>query len=174
MTSGTPLIKVEEGDCFALPLSGGGFARGVVARQPPRSPVMLAYFFPPRLATLRDALIDGQLTLGKQVLIERCGNGSIKNGHWPTLGKLPSFDRLAWPIPLFISGNTANQLLRVAVVSERDLLTEESSTMELPSAVRGYPDVVGGMTAPEWSVEHAIQSGDGSVGSSPAGVGWKL
>jgi len=40
----------SEGDWFAVPLRGGGFAAGVIARAMPRKEgVLLGYFFGPRL-----------------------------------------------------------------------------------------------------------------------------
>ena len=42
----------SEGDVFAVPLTQGGYALGVVARAPKKGPVLLGYFFRDLFSTL--------------------------------------------------------------------------------------------------------------------------
>jgi hypothetical protein len=92
----------SEGDWFAVPLRGGGFAAGLIARMMPhREGVLLGYFFGPRrdkFPTL-DELRD--LSAPDAILVERFGDLGIVDGTWPLVGHVDGWDRSAWPTPAF-------------------------------------------------------------------------
>lgn len=101
----------REGEVFAVPLKGGGFALGVVAR----GRVLLAegygevlcYFFGPRRESLPDAAPDLRPT--DTVWITVFDNQAIERGDWPIIGPHPSFQRGEWPIPEFCRRDDINQ-----------------------------------------------------------------
>jgi hypothetical protein len=94
-------LRYREGDWFAVPLRGGGFAVGLVARMGPRGKILLGYFFGPARAT-PPALGDvAALSPADAVLTARFGDLSLFRGEWPVLGSLPGWQAAAWPLPAF-------------------------------------------------------------------------
>lgn len=92
--------RYREGDWFVVPLFGGGFAVGVVARANPKG-VLLGYFFGPRRdqpPRLED--VTG-LTPASACLVAHFGHLGLKGGQWQVLGRLPDWDRSEWPMPVF-------------------------------------------------------------------------
>lgn len=96
-------VNYQEGDWFALPLDGGGYALGLIARMRtrPRSIGLFGYFFGPRhsnVPTLADAA-----RLRSTDAIERLifGELDLLNHEWPVLGALPDWNRAKWPLPGF-------------------------------------------------------------------------
>jgi hypothetical protein len=96
-----PRINYREGDWFAVPLRGGGFAVGLIARANPGG-VLLGYFFGPRRseAPAREDL--AALRPGDAVLVRKFGHLGIVQGKWPLLGQLDGWDRRDWPTPVFV------------------------------------------------------------------------
>ena len=94
-------VKYREGDWFAVPLEGGGYAVGLIARANPGG-VLLGYFFGPRRSEV-PALGDvAGLQSGDAVLIRKFGHLGIVQGKWPLLGRVDDWDRRDWPTPVFI------------------------------------------------------------------------
>ncbi len=97
-----PELTYREGDWFAVPLRGGGFAAGIIARAMPRKEgVLLGYFFGPRrdrVPTLDE--LNG-LPPSDAALVERFGDLGILDGTWPLVGRADKWDRSAWPTPAF-------------------------------------------------------------------------
>jgi hypothetical protein len=91
----------REGDWFAVPLSEGGYAVGVVARANTAG-VLFGYFFGPR----RDAvpsLTDVQgLAPEDAVLVGKFGYLGLRERKWPILGRLETWNRRDWPMPAFV------------------------------------------------------------------------
>ena len=108
------VVRFGEGDWFGLPVKGGGWALGVIARRRPRSPVLLGYFFGPRRPeppVLAD--VEG-LTAEDAAFVCIFGYQGLKNEEWPVLGKLDDWDRDAWPMPVFIRRpKLTNRILRI-------------------------------------------------------------
>lgn len=93
-------VKYHEGDWFAVPLTEGGFGLGTVARA--RGAAVLGYFFGPRRPeqpTLADA---ATCEPSGAILIGTFSHLGIKRGDWPLLGRLPDWQREAWPMPVFV------------------------------------------------------------------------
>jgi hypothetical protein len=93
--------KYREGDWFAVPLRGGGFGTGLIARGNPGG-VLLGYFFGPlrfEAPELKDLL---SLRPSDAVLVRRFGHLGIVQGTWPLLGRLDDWDRTEWPTPVFL------------------------------------------------------------------------
>lgn len=94
-------VKYREGDWFAVPLRGAGFAVGLVARANPGG-VLLGYFFGP-LRSEVPALEDiAHLRASDAVLVQKFGHLGIVQGKWPLLGRLDGWDRRKWPTPVLV------------------------------------------------------------------------
>lgn len=95
-------LPYQEGTWFAVPLKGGGYAAGVVARMAPPGRIILTYLFGPRRAAL-PALADvDHFRAGDALRRLRTGDMGLVNRSWPIIGSAPSWDRRAWPMPAFI------------------------------------------------------------------------
>lgn len=93
-------IKYSEGDAFAVPLRGGGFARGVVTRVSKQGKILIGYFFGPKLNELPGEC--DSLSPIDAVKIFRCGDLGLISGEWPLIGKISDWDRSLWPSPQFL------------------------------------------------------------------------
>jgi hypothetical protein len=94
-------LPYREGDWFAVPLPGGGYAVGLVARASRIGKILLGYFFGPRrdeVPALSELL---ELQAGDAVLVDLFGDLSLYNREWPLLGSTPQWDRTRWPMPVF-------------------------------------------------------------------------
>jgi len=89
-----------EGDWIAVPLRGGGYATGVIARM--KGMQLFGYFFGPK----RDDVPQlGELSgLGPDdaVLVGAFGGLGLKGGDWPVLGRFGNWDRADWPFPSLV------------------------------------------------------------------------
>lgn len=95
-----PSLPYREGSWFAVPIWGGGYNVGVVARLAP--PIIFAYFFGHKYSTvpkLRD-LVGLKPSHATRKL--RVGDLGLVNGEWPILGFLDGWQREKWPMPEFI------------------------------------------------------------------------
>jgi hypothetical protein len=102
-------LPYSEGSAFLVPLRGGGYARGVVARAAPKGKVLLGYFFGPKLPSERDATFEG-LQPEAAVLRVRFGDLGLVKGHWPILGSVPNWNRAAWQMPSFVRRDPLGKL----------------------------------------------------------------
>src|SRR5580765_7399095 len=93
-------LPYSEGTVFSVPLSSGGYARGVVARA---SAVggLFGYFFGPLLRSDNTAGFS-DLNPEKAILRVRFGDLGLINGEWPICGQLGNWDRAQWPMPDFV------------------------------------------------------------------------
>lgn len=96
-------MHYKEGDWFAVPLEGGGYALGLIARmrKRPRSVGLFGYFFGPRrqdVPTLADAARLRAVDAIDRLIF---GDLDLLNQNWPVLGALPDWDRGKWPLPGF-------------------------------------------------------------------------
>lgn len=95
-------LPYREGTWFAVPLPGGGFATGVVARATDEGGVILCYFFGPRRRAL-PRLADVDSSRPTEALgVLRVGDLGLINGEWQVLGSSSSWRRSDWPIPNFL------------------------------------------------------------------------
>lgn len=91
-----------EGTWFAVPLVGGGFGVGIVARAAPKGKIMLAYFFgPKRSAPPTLAEVEG-LKARDAVLRIMVGDLGLIRGEWPIVGQSSCWRRSEWPMPAFV------------------------------------------------------------------------
>lgn len=99
----------REGDVFAVPLEDGGYGIGLVARA--TGGWVLGYFFDRIHVELPDldALL---LERDSAIAVERFGDDGLLNGTWPILGRIPAWNREAWPMPWFVNGYLDGQMFR--------------------------------------------------------------
>jgi hypothetical protein len=93
-------VKIEEGTCFAVPLSKGGLAIGVATRIGKRG-VLLGYFFGPRRKTIPRLGDLEDLRPADAIRAMRFGDLGLQNAVWTVVGKLPSWNASDWPVPEF-------------------------------------------------------------------------
>ena len=137
-------LPYSEGTTFLVPLEGGGYARGVVARLAPKGKVVLGYFFGPRVASDSDMSLES-LAANEALLPLIFGDlGLIKN-EWPIIGTIPNWDRAKWPMIETIRRDSIGQLKPVLVRYADDdpsqVISEEvlEADRDLPaSGVAGY------------------------------------
>jgi hypothetical protein len=91
-------ILLREGDCYGIPLPGGGFSIGflsqlIVGKLP------FGYFFGPRRE--RPPTIDELQTLrpAEAILRVKFGDTEIQNGRWQVLGQIKGWNANDWPTP---------------------------------------------------------------------------
>lgn len=92
----------REGDWFAVPLEGGGFAVGMVARyRKGYGPGLFAYFFGPRRLAVPS--IEELTSLGPGNAIHSCVLSylGLVDGAWPVIGQAGAWNPDRWPLPLF-------------------------------------------------------------------------
>lgn len=93
--------KYPESTVFAVPLEGGGYALGLVARRAPRGRILFGYFFGPRLSSVPK--LNEVPHLNQFHAIDKCqfGDLGLFEGSWPVIGQLKPWNREDWPMPLF-------------------------------------------------------------------------
>ena len=92
--------RYSEGDWFAVPLRAGGYGVGLLTRAN-RQGVLLGYFFGPRRGHLPSLEELDQLSPDDACLAGKFGHLGLVTGKWQILGRLPSWDRASWPVPVF-------------------------------------------------------------------------
>jgi len=107
-------LPYSEGSAFLVPLKGGGYARGVIARAPPKGKILMGYFFGPRLELPADATVD-DLRAADAVLRLRFGDLGLIKGRWPVLGKPSTWSRSEWSIPDFVRRDPLGRLKPILV-----------------------------------------------------------
>jgi hypothetical protein len=93
--------KWVEGDWIGVPVRGGGWSVGVIARLAGRGKTPLGYFFGPRLDALPGLDHVAGLRPEDAVFVGLFGSQGLRRGSWPVLGRVPGWDRAEWPVPVF-------------------------------------------------------------------------
>jgi len=93
-------LTYREGDWFAVPLPGGGYGVGLVARMNRRGAV-LGYFFGPRRESVPTSADVLNLSPKQAALIAQFGDLGLLDGSWPIVGREEEWDRENWPMPAF-------------------------------------------------------------------------
>ena len=91
------------GDVFGVPLPGGGYAIGLIARvSRQHRGILLGFFFGPRRPELPEV---GGLCLGgpeDAVLVGMFGGRPIRHGTWPVLGSIEEWEPHRWEVTRFL------------------------------------------------------------------------
>lgn len=95
------VVPYTEGQWFAVPLHGGGYAIGVIVRGDYKTSGGLGYFFGPRMREVpgEQAVIDKQAA--DACLIAWFGDLALVEGRWPLIPSHRPFRREEWPVPRF-------------------------------------------------------------------------
>lgn len=94
-------LSYREGTWFAVPLRKGGFAVGIVARANKRG-CLICYFYEPRRNSVPTLLEVESLKPQDAIRKLQAGDLGLIEGSWPIIGHSKSWDRVDWPIPIFI------------------------------------------------------------------------
>ncbi|MDJ1482702.1 Imm26 family immunity protein [Cytophagaceae bacterium YF14B1] len=94
--------KYSIGDLFYVPLSEKGYCVGLITHIHPRNKVPLGCFFR-KLYSQVPTIIDREIIKKENViLVKRFGIQGFDEGTWSIIGKLDTFDKAEWPIPVFL------------------------------------------------------------------------
>jgi hypothetical protein len=142
-------LSLREGTWFAVPLRGGGYAVGRIARYAPREGIMLAYFFGPkreRIPTLEEV---ESLQPRQAIEVMRTTDLGLVEGRWIVLGDSACWEREAWPIPPFIRRDEIGHVAWRVVYSD-EVPNEVVSEELIPYETTGLgPDGLYGHLAAE-------------------------
>lgn len=101
MTIARKKIKYKKGSCIAVPLRGGGFARGIIARMDGKGGIF-GYFFGPKYSSYQDILSCSNLRHKDSILVGRFGDLGLLNGEWKVIDEITNWDDNCWPMPPFL------------------------------------------------------------------------
>ncbi|MFF4601109.1 Imm26 family immunity protein [Amycolatopsis sp. NPDC001319] len=95
--------KYREGDWFTVPLEGGTFALGLIARSTKKShSIFFGYFFGPARASIPSLWDVADLWPADAVWVGMFGDVGLHDGTWRVLGRTPGWDRDTWKMPAFV------------------------------------------------------------------------
>jgi len=94
-------IRFSEGDVFLIPLNQGGFAAALIARRDVKGSGVLAYIFKRTVDEIQT--FDMGCVVSREMVsdVVDVGVQSLRSGDWPIVGRLPSWNRSDWPVPVF-------------------------------------------------------------------------
>lgn len=107
-------LPYSEGTLFLVPLRGGGFARGLVARATLRGKVLFGYFWGPRLSSQLQVTSE-DVEPGKAILRAHFSDLGLIKGPWPIISLLPNWNRSHWPMPDFVRQDPLGRLKPILV-----------------------------------------------------------
>ena len=113
-------LPYREGDIFAVSLTDGKFALGVVARAPKGGRVLLGYFFPDKLSEIPAKIEVPTLVPENALKVAKFGDLHLIDGKWPVVGHVENWDRSNWPMPMFIREDPIGQSARLVSYSDND------------------------------------------------------
>lgn len=94
-------LPYKEGDVFAVPLRNHKYSVGLIARMAPMGKILLGYFFGSIYEEIPKFDDLPKLHPSNAIKVLRFGDLSILNGDWLILGKIPDWNKDAWPMPKF-------------------------------------------------------------------------
>jgi hypothetical protein len=89
-------LPYKEGDWFAVPLNGGGYALGRIARIGSRGGVLLGYFFRPRHGHLPTSGSTFNLKPQDAILVSHFTDSGLIDTSWPIISRDSSYNRADW------------------------------------------------------------------------------
>ncbi len=151
-------LPYAEGDWFAVPLSSGGFASGVVARSSTKGRVLLGYFFGPRRPAPARLQELEALTPQDAILVARFGDLSLVRGEWAVLGRSTWWNRDEWPMPPFVNRDPLTEETWKVEYSDKDPNVMTGRSAIFPEEGAGLePDRVCGAGSIEVQVDKLLQ-----------------
>ncbi|SEC06121.1 RHS repeat-associated core domain-containing protein [Amycolatopsis tolypomycina] len=133
--------KYVEGDWVAVPLVGGGYALGVIARTTKKSQsTLFGYFFGPKRETL-PSLSDAEGLRREDALWTSVfGDVGLYDGSWVVLGRLADWDRDAWRMPAFVHRDSLVGLFSLVEYPGDDPGERPSRRRITEEEARGLPE----------------------------------
>jgi hypothetical protein len=121
----------QAGDWVAVPLRGGGFAAGLVARMDGRG-IALGYFFGPRYETAPTTEDVRGLHRDAAICVEMFGDLGLLDGSWTVVGHADDWRPEDWPVPDFGRIDEHSQRAWRARYRDSDLrhLTDEEISVD--------------------------------------------
>jgi hypothetical protein len=153
-------INYKQGTYFAVPLRGGGYGIGVVARA--KKACILGYFFGPRrefIPKLDEVLM---LEPNSAVSVLRVGDLGLVKGEWPIIGEAKSWKQENWPMPVFIRREPItlrNWLVYYSNTDPSKVISEVRETHDRPDLL---PDSLSGYGAAEIKLTKLLVQNRGS------------
>lgn len=95
-------LNYKEGTWFAVPLDGGGFASGVVARATTEGGIILCYFFGPKRNSVPTLTEVEKLNASGAIRAWIISDLALCQNEWPIIGWSEQWKRSEWPMPAFI------------------------------------------------------------------------
>jgi Immunity protein 26 len=90
-------LPYSEGSVFLVPLEGGGYASGIVARLAPKGKILLGYFFGPRIFSPADIRLES-FRAKDALLVKYFGDLGLIRGYWPIINNVPDWSKAEWPV----------------------------------------------------------------------------
>lgn len=158
----------EEGDWFAVPLQGGGYALGLIARMKPNSSGLLGYFFGPRYSEIPKLAAAAQLHSTDAIERLIFGDLDLLERNWPVLGALPGWNRQQWPLPSFAGRDLVSGRPHIRTYDE-DSLEMVSERWVRDADIAGLPqDGLFGAGAVVSRLSRVIQEQEQGISASAA------
>lgn len=128
----------KEGDWFAVPLEGGGYALGLIARM--RGSGVFGYFFGRRYSKVPSLADAASLTPSDAIQRLIFGDLDLLEGRWAVLGSLPDWDRQAWPMPSFVHKDVLSGRLYIRTYDENSLRLLSERRASADEEATGLPE----------------------------------
>ena len=153
-------INYAEGDCFAVPLCDGGFARGVIARMNKKG-VVLGYFFGPKILKITDIYITPDMIPANCIDASFFGHLGLVTNEWTVIGKIAPWIRGDWPIPIYgFIDPIWKKWGELRYTSEKDLLTSVFQRVSVEEASLHLQNGLSGSKAVEIYLNKLLREGN--------------
>ena len=155
-------INYAEGNCFAVPLCEGGYARGVVARMNKKG-FVLGYFFGPKFTKLDDVRVTPDMIPANSIDVTLFSYLGLVTNEWTVIGKIDPWIREDWPIPIF---GFVEPILKkwgeLRYTSEKDLssIPAYSQRVSVEEASQHLESGLSGAEAVERYLAHILRDGN--------------
>lgn len=130
----------REGDWCAVPLSPNGFAIGVLARVS-RAGTIFGYFFGPRHSSVPSLEETLGLEPGSSALAIVFSDRGLRDGRWVIMGQPGIWDRGRWPMPFFVTKDSASHEPKMLIKCSEDDPIRVLSIERITSHPGAYADL---------------------------------
>lgn len=130
---------INEGDLCLIPLIDGTSVLSLIVRIDRKYGFVLLYVFDLRHNQLIQEY-NVSLLKAKTQRIFRTGDNALLDGRWPIIGKLESWIRAEWPMPVFVLHLEITDEWVARTYSEEALMHMLSSRKATPEEIRSCPE----------------------------------
>lgn len=132
-------LPYKEGDWFGIPVEGGGYAVGLIARCGRKGKVLFGYFFGPRREVLPPLTELRNLKPDDAILIGLFGDLDLYKKRWPVIGSFSEWKREKWPMPLFVRTDSISGEKYLIRYSEDEPTLELEKRRTSEKEAEGFP-----------------------------------